>query len=65
MARARSLLLESELSIGAVAGLVGYGTGSHFTVAFTRAHGLGPRDFRRGSGRLWWGRKPSDGGPLP
>ncbi len=65
MRRARELLLHDRRSIGAIAGAVGYATASHFGVVFKHHHGMTPRAFRRGAGRLWWYRRPVDGGPLP
>ena len=65
MRSALALLLEDRRSIGAITGLVGYGTVSHFGVVFKRRHGMRARAFRRGGGRLWWHRKPVNEGPLP
>ena len=46
MFRARSLLRESELPLGAIAGEVGYGSSAAFSLAFTRLHGSSPGAFR-------------------
>jgi len=44
--KAKSLLAESDLSVGEIAARVGYGSPSHFTKAFRQTTGLTPRDFR-------------------
>lgn len=46
MARAQSLLVETDLSITEVGGRVGYSSSSHFAKAFRQATGLSPRAFR-------------------
>jgi AraC-like DNA-binding protein len=45
--RARTLLQDSSLSIGAVASIVGYSSASYFTQAFVRAYDMSPTHFRR------------------
>ena len=65
MRLARDLLLRDQRSIGAIAGRVGFTTASHFSHVFRQQHGMTPREFRRGGGRLWWHKRPTDGGPLP
>jgi AraC family transcriptional regulator len=45
--RAKSLLRSTELPITEIAQQVGYCNNSHFAVAFHRATGVTPRDFRR------------------
>lgn len=45
--RAKSLLRSTELPITEIAQRVGYWNNSHFAVAFHRATGVTPRDFRR------------------
>jgi len=45
--RAKSLLRSTELPITEIAQQVGYWNNSHFAVAFHRATGVTPRDFRR------------------
>lgn len=45
-ARAKSLLAESDLSVGEIAARVGYASPSHFTKAFRQMTGLAPREFR-------------------
>jgi len=46
MARAKTLLVETAMSIGDVAAEVGYESQGHFSTLFKRATGLSPRDFR-------------------
>ena len=46
VARARTLLAETDLSITEVGARVGYGSSSHFTKAFRQATGLTPSAFR-------------------
>lgn len=46
MARARALLLDTELSIQEVAERVGYRHGSHFSTAFKRTFGHPPSHLR-------------------
>jgi AraC-like DNA-binding protein len=53
IAKAKSLLLESALSVGQVAGEVGIVSFSHFSRLFRRAVGVSPGDYRRGGGRAW------------
>jgi AraC family transcriptional regulator len=45
-AQAKSLLAETDLSVGAISARVGYASPSHFTRAFRQATGLTPRAFR-------------------
>ncbi|HKQ99540.1 MAG TPA: helix-turn-helix domain-containing protein, partial [Pyrinomonadaceae bacterium] len=46
VARAQSLLAETDLSISEVSARVGYSSASHFTKAFRQATGLAPRAYR-------------------
>ncbi|MBX5477997.1 MAG: helix-turn-helix domain-containing protein [Pyrinomonas methylaliphatogenes] len=46
LARAETLLAQTDLSITEIAGRVGYSSPSHFAKAFRRATGLSPRVFR-------------------
>jgi AraC family transcriptional regulator len=46
VARAQSLLAETDLSISEVSARVGYSSPSHFTKAFRQATGLAPRAYR-------------------
>jgi AraC family transcriptional regulator len=46
IARAQTLLAETDLSITQIAARVGYASSSHFTKAFRQATGLTPREFR-------------------
>jgi LacI family transcriptional regulator len=46
--RARVLLVQSGLSIDRVASLCGFSSGIHLAVAFRRAFGQAPTDYRRG-----------------
>ena len=57
MARARELLLAREMSIGEVAGSVGYANPSKFAAAFKRAHGVAPSDYHA--------RSYASPGPIP
>ncbi len=50
---AKSLLLESTLSIGQIAGEVGIISFSHFARTFKSQVGLSPGDYRRSGGRTW------------
>jgi transcriptional regulator GlxA family with amidase domain len=47
MFRARALLRQTELSLDAIAELVGYGSAAAFSLAFTRAHQTAPGAYRR------------------
>lgn len=53
VASAKSLLLESTLSIGQIAGEVGIISFSHFARTFKAHVGLSPGDYRRGGGTTW------------
>lgn len=64
MQEARRLLLHSEAAVGQIANRLGFATASHFTVRFKKFHGLTPLVFRRERGRIWWVRRPTDGGPV-
>ena len=64
MEKAREFLAQTSLRIGAIAGLVGYASSSHFTQRFREIHGMTPLHFRRSGGRMWWNQKPQDGGPI-
>jgi AraC family transcriptional regulator len=46
LARAQSLLAETDFSVTEIALKVGYDSPSHFTKAFRQAAGLTPREFR-------------------
>lgn len=46
IARAQTLLAETDLSITQIAARVGYSSSSHFTKSFRQATGLTPREFR-------------------
>ena len=48
VARAQSLLGETDMSITEIGSLVGYLSSSHFTKAFRLATGTTPREFRKG-----------------
>jgi len=50
---AKSLLLESSLSVGQIAGEVGIVSFSHFARIFKRLVGVSPGDYRRTGGRTW------------
>jgi AraC family transcriptional regulator, arabinose operon regulatory protein len=50
MRRAQTLLQETSLPVGEVMRLVGWGDPSHFSKAFRRRFGVGPRDYRHASG---------------
>ena len=45
--RAKSLLVTTEMSVTEIAQCVGYANASHFAVAFHRAVGVPPREYRR------------------
>jgi AraC-like DNA-binding protein len=45
--KARTLLRETDLSVGEVARRVGYTSQAHFSVLFHRSTGMPPRDFRK------------------
>ena len=47
VARAQSLLAETDLSISEISARVGYSSPSHFTKAFRQSTGLTPRAFRK------------------
>ena len=47
VARAQSLLAETDLSISEISARVGYSSPSHFTKAFRQSTGLTPRTFRK------------------
>ena len=51
--QAKSLLLESTLSVTQIAGEVGLSSFSHFTRIFKRAVGVAPSDYRRSGGKSW------------
>lgn len=51
--QAKSLLLESTLSVTQIAGEVGLSSFSHFTRIFKRAVGVAPSDYRRSGGQSW------------
>ena len=53
IASAKSLLLESTLSVGQIAGEVGIISFSHFARTFKAHVGLSPGDYRRTGGRTW------------
>ncbi len=46
VARAQTLLAETDLNVTEISARVGYGSPSHFTKAFRQATGLTPRAFR-------------------
>ena len=46
VARAQTLLAETDSSVSEISARVGYGSPSHFTQAFRQATGLTPRAFR-------------------
>jgi AraC family carnitine catabolism transcriptional activator len=48
--RAKHLLLETDLQVGAIASQLGYGRLAEFTRAFTRHVGVSPRTFRSAPG---------------
>jgi transcriptional regulator GlxA family with amidase domain len=56
MARARTLLAETDRPIAEIARTVGYAEPAQFTKAFRHHHGMPPRDYRRG-------RAARDGAP--
>ncbi|EIM73534.1 hypothetical protein A33O_15196 [Nitratireductor aquibiodomus RA22] len=45
--RARDLVADSDMSFGAIAGLVGFGTAAHFSTAFKQRFGRSPMAFRQ------------------
>jgi len=53
IASAKSLLLESTLSVGQIASEVGIVSFSHFARTFKRHVGLSPGDYRRSGGASW------------
>jgi len=53
MAQARSLLLETDLTVTQIALDVGISSFSHFTYTFKKASGLTPSDYRKVRGRLY------------
>jgi transcriptional regulator GlxA family with amidase domain len=53
VAIAKSLLLESTLSVGQIAGEVGIISFSHFARTFKSQVGVSPGDYRRTGGRSW------------
>ena len=53
LARAKSLLVESTLSVSQIANQVGIASFSHFARLFRRAVGVTPTDYRRAGGRAW------------
>lgn len=50
IARAQALLRESDLSVTAIAGEVGFSAFSHFSQVFRRVVGVSPSDYRRSGG---------------
>lgn len=52
--RAKSLLLDSNLTLAQVSGLVGYGSQSRFSVAFKRLTGFSPGAYRSRTGGQRW-----------
>ena len=48
IARARAILVTSELSVAQISRVVGFRTPSHFTTVFRRATGITPRGYRTG-----------------
>ncbi len=53
LARAKSLLVESTLSVSQIANHVGFASFSHFARLFRDAVGVTPTDYRRAGGRAW------------
>jgi AraC-like DNA-binding protein len=53
IASAKSLLLESTLGVGQIAGKVGIISFSHFARTFKLHVGVSPGDYRRSGGRIW------------
>jgi AraC-like DNA-binding protein len=53
IASAKSMLLESTLTVGQIAGEVGIISFSHFARIFKAHVGLSPGDYRRGGGTTW------------
>jgi len=53
IASAKSLLVESVLSVGQIAGEVGIISFSHFARTFKEHVGVSPSDYRRSGGRVW------------
>lgn len=53
IANAKSLLLESTMSVGQIAGEVGIVSFSHFARTFKAHVGLSPGDYRRSGGTTW------------
>ena len=49
MSRAKALLANSQLSVGAIAELCGFGSSEQFSRMFRRRNGVSPREFRRSS----------------
>ena len=49
MSRAKAMLANSQLSVGAIAELCGFGSSEQFSRMFHRRTGLSPRQFRRSS----------------
>ena len=49
MSRAKALLANSQLSVGAIAELCGFGSSEQFSRMFRRRTGVSPREFRRSS----------------
>jgi AraC-like DNA-binding protein len=50
MSRAKAMLANSQLSVGAIAELCGFGSSEQFSRMFRRSVGVSPREFRRSSG---------------
>lgn len=53
IARAQTLLRESDLSVTAIAGEVGFTAFSHFSQVFRRVVGVSPSDYRRSGGTAY------------